>query len=305
MSEAVNASRVGRRRLQSRDVIPYLFIAPSIIILFFFSVVPIFQSIRLALLDYNVINPHLSRYIGWVNFRKLFHDPYVWQALWNTAYFSFGTVVPGIILSLILSLIITERWFRFQHFARVIIFIPFVISMTIAGLLWSWLYAPTVGFFNFVLTSVGLPALTYLGNPRLAMLCIIVMAVWKGLGYNVTIWSAGILGLPKDYHDAAVIDGATYSQELFRIRLPLLRPVLMFLTVLGFISSFQSFDAVYVLTQGGPLNRTRVLVFYLWQNAFQQIKMGYASTIAWLLFVILIVLTFLQFRGYGKQEVLF
>jgi multiple sugar transport system permease protein len=187
----------------------------------------------------------------------------------------------------------------------VIIFIPFVISMTIAGLLWSWLYSPTVGLFNFVLAFLHLPTLTFLGDPRIAMLCIIVMAVWKGLGYNVTIWSAGILGLPKDFHDAAVIDGANFAQEFFLIRLPLLRPVLMFLTVLGFIGSFQSFDAVYVLTQGGPINRTRVLVFYLWQNAFQQIKMGYASTIAWLLFVILIVLTYLQFRGYGRQEVLY
>jgi len=294
-----------RRRLSRRGVIPYLFIAPSLTVLFVFAVVPIFLAIRLALLDYNVINPALSKYIGLVNFRKLFHDPYVWQALWNTAYFSFGTVVPGIVISLIFSLIMTEKWFRFPQFARVIVFIPFIISMTIAGLLWSWLYAPTVGVFNYILTSLGLPAQAFLGDPRIAMLCIIIMAVWKGLGYNVTIWCAGILGLPKDYHDAAVIDGASFAQEFFLIRLPLLRPVLMFLTVLGFIGSFQSFDAIYVLTQGGPLNRTRVLVFYLWQNAFQQIKMGYASTIAWLLFVILILLTYVQFRGYGRQEVLY
>jgi multiple sugar transport system permease protein len=297
--------RPRKRQLRSKDVIPYFFIAPSLTILLCFSVIPIIQSVRLAFIEYDIINPDLSIFVGLAHFKKLVRDPYMWQALWTTVYYSLGTVLPGIIISLIFALIITEPWFRFKDAARVVIFIPFIVSMTIAGLLWSWLYAPAMGLFNFVLIELGLPQQMFLGDPRLAMPSIMIMVIWKGLGYNITIWSAGILGLHKDFRDAAIVDGASYAQELFRIRLPLLRPVLMFLTVLGFIGSFQSFDAIYILTQGGPMNRTRVLVYYLWQNAFAWMKFSYASTIAWFLFVILVSLTYLQFRSYGREEVIY
>lgn len=169
-------------------------------------------------------------------------------------------------------------------------------------MVWSWLYSPTLGLFNYVLSALGLPTQKFLGDPRTAMNCIVVMVIWKGLGYNVTIWSAGLLSLPMEHREAARIDGANWMQEFWYVRLPQLKPVMIFLTVLGFIGSFQSFDAIYMMTNGGPMRSTQVIVYYLWKTAFEDLKMGYASAIAWLLFIILISLTAIQFRLYGRKE---
>ena len=133
------------------------------------------------------------------------------------------------------------------------------------------------------------------------MMSVIIMVIWKNLGYNVTIWSAGLLSIPLEFRDAAKIDGASWFKEFWYIRFPILRPVLLFLSVLGFLGSFQGFEAIYVLTAGGPIHSTRVIVLYLWENAFQWMEMGYASSIAWVLFLILIGLTYLQFKSMGRQ----
>lgn len=289
-------------RISKKKLTPYLFIAPSIVILLVFSIIPIFISAYLAMVDFKVINPAASEFVGLANFRKLFHDPFVREALLNTFQYSLTSVIPGLALSLAFALIVTEDWFRLQKLFRAVTFIPYILSMTICAMVWSWLYSPTLGLFNYVLSALGLPTQKFLGDPRTAMNCIVVMVIWKGLGYNVTIWSAGLLSLPMEHREAARIDGANWMQEFWYVRLPQLKPVMIFLTVLGFIGSFQSFDAIYMMTNGGPMRSTQVIVYYLWKTAFEDLKMGYASAIAWLLFIILISLTAIQFRLYGRKE---
>ncbi len=286
-----------------RYVAPFAFITPALVLLVVFRIVPMFQSAQLSLTKFKIMNPSASEFVGLENFVRLFQDQYVGQALWNTLYYACGTVVSGLLISLAFALIITERWFKFQSLARVIFFLPVVLSLTIAGLIFSWLYHPSFGLLNYVLHSLGLRDVQWLGDPKMAMLSVIIMVVWKNLGYNITIWSAGLLSIPLEYRDAARIDGASWFKELWYIRLPVLRPVVLFLAVLGFLGSFQGFESIYVLTQGGPVHATRVIVFYLWQNAFQWYEMGYASAIAWLLFVILVGLTYVQFRTMGRKEV--
>jgi len=284
-----------------KKIIPYLFIAPSLTVLLIFAIMPIFQSISLAFMDYKIIDVSKSVFVGLENFKRLIADRYIWNALYNTVFFSIGTVFTGMLISLAITLVITESWFKFQAFARGIIFIPFVLSMTIVGLIWSWLYTPSFGLLNYVLRFFGVPPQQFLGDPRIALLCVIIVVVWKGLGYSITIWCAGILGISTEYREAARVDGASWIQELLYIRLPLLKPVILFLMVMGFIGSFQSFDIIYVMTRGGPMRRTEVIVYYLWYNAFQRYEISYASAIAWLIFIILIVLSLFQFKLLGKE----
>ena len=279
----------------------YIFILPSLLLIIIFRIVPIFLSIWLSMTEFNIANPATSKFVGLENFKEMLEDKYLWQALKTTVYYSLGTVFPGILLGLFFALIISEGWFKFASTARVIYFTPVILSTTIAGLIFSWIYHPSFGLLNYFLSFFNIPSKAWLGDPKLALSCVMVMIVWKGLGYNITIWTAGLLGIPSEYRDAAKVDGCTWWQEFLHIRAPLLKPVLLFLTVLGFIGSFQSFDAIYVMTGGGPIHTTRVIVYYLWQNAFQWLKLGYASAIAWLLFIVLIGLTYLQFKSYGKE----
>jgi multiple sugar transport system permease protein len=279
----------------------YLFILPTLVLLIVFRIIPMFQSAYLSLTSYSFVNPAKSKYIGLKNFLDMFKDKYVWRALWHTVHYSIGSLIPGVVISLLYALVIVEKWFKFSGFARVVFFIPVVLSMAIAGVLFSWLYHPTIGFFNYILYSLNLPPVKWLGDPKIAMNSVILMVIWKNLGYNITIWCAGLLSIPDEFRDAGKIDGANAWQDFWYIRFPMLRDVLLFLTVLGFLGSFQSFDAIYVLTGGGPMLSTRVIVYYLWQNAFSYYKMGYASAQAWLLFVILIGLTYFQFRAYRER----
>ncbi len=286
-----------------RYVPPYIFIAPALVLLVIFRLWPIIQSAQLSLTEFKIMNPALSTFVGLKNYAQMIQDKYVGQALLNTLYYSVGSVVPGLFFSLLVALIITEQWFKFQHFARVIFFLPTILSLTIAGLIFSWMYHPSFGLFNFILHAVGLRDVQWLGDPHIAMISVIIMVVWRNLGYSITVWSAGILAVPMEFRDAARIDGASWFQEFWYIRFPILRPVLLFLAVLGFLGSFQGFESIFVLTGGGPVNKTRLIVLYLYQQAFQRYEMGYASAIAWLTFLILIGLTYVQFRLMGRQEV--
>ena len=289
--------------LNPRKVAPYMFITPILVLICIFKVVPIGYSFWLSVMKYNIINPKTSTFVGLANFTKMFGDEYLWKSLINTVYYVVGTLGIGILLSLILALLICEPWFRFQGATRALLFVPYIMSMVISGLVWSYIYQPDFGILNTFLGALHLPEQRLLGEPKMAMWAVIIMVVWRDLGYRITIWSAGILSISRDYTEAARIDGASWMQEVLFIKLPLLRPVAMFLTVLGIIGSFQAFESVYVLTAGGPARATEVIVYNLWKEAFTKSNIGYASAMAWLLFVILISFTMLQMKLlYGEEE---
>lgn len=289
-----------------RKLAPYLFILPAIALIIVFRIIPIGYSLVLSTLKFNIVNINASTFIGFDNFTKLLSDEYVWASLWNTALYTVGSLLPGLILSLLFAAIICEGWFKLSSISRLLLFVPYILSITISGLIFSYIFQPDFGLLNSWLSALGLPTQQWLGEPKKAMWCIIIMVIWRDLGYRITIWSAGLLSISKEYSEAAHIDGASWLQEFFYVRLPLLKPVTIFLTVLGIIGSFQAFDAVYVVTAGGPARATEVLVFYLWKTAFQKMNMGYASAMAWLLFIILIVFTIIQLKltdseGMGKN----
>ena len=218
----------------------YLFILPSLILIVVFKIVPIFMSGWLSMTEFNISDPSASEFIGLGNFKELMQDKYFWMALKTTVYYSLGTVFPGIILGLAFALIISEKWFKYKNTARAIYFVPVILSTTIAGLIFSWIYHPSFGLLNYFLTFFNIPPRAWLGEPKLALPSVMVMTIWKGLGYNMTIWAAGLLSIPSEYSDAAKVDGCTWWQEFRYIKAPLLKAVFLFLAVLGIINSFQS-----------------------------------------------------------------
>jgi len=279
----------------------YLFIAASVGLVITFRIIPILFAIRISFMKYNVINPAMSKYVGLYHYKKLLSDRLIWIALWNTTYYTIGAVFGGLALGLLIALIIRAEWFKLKNSMRIIYFIPVLLSMTVAALMWSWLYHPSFGLLNKYITSIGLPPQNWLGNPKLVMPSIILMSIWKGLGFNVIVLLAGLLAIPAYCYEAAELDGASKFQQFFRITLPLLKPTLMFLTIMGIIWSYQVFDQVYIMTAGGPVHKSLVITYYLWQNAFQWMKMGYGTAIAWLLFGVLIFFTLFQIKLYGEE----
>lgn len=294
----VSNKKTRRKRIQ---IAPYLYLLPAITIILTFRILPIFYSAWLSFMKYNIVNPSMSKYIGLDNFAKIFRDGFVWNGLVSTLYYAAGTLMIGLLLSLVFAILICEPWFKFSGIVRSALFVPYILSIVITGLIWSYMYQPSFGLFNTILIKLGLPEQRWTADLHQAMPCIIAMVVWRDLGYRITIWSAGLMSISREYLEAARIDGATWLQELWYIRLPLLRPVTMFLTVLGAIGAFQAFDAVYVMTAGGPANRTKVFVYYLWETAFTKMNLGYASAMAWLLFFILVALTLIQLKIQDRE----
>jgi len=252
---------------------------------------------------FNIVMPENSVFVGFDNFARMAGDEWLWNSLSNTAQFTIASLSIGLLLSLIVALVICEAWFKFSGVARAFLFIPFIMSIVISGLIWSFIFQVDFGLLNAILRMLGLPPQQLLGSTSLAIWTVIIVAIWRDLGYMITIWSAGILSISKDYIEAARIDGANRFQEILYIKLPLLKPIAIFLTVLGVINSFQTFDLIFVMTAGGPARSTETVIFYLWNMAFRDFNISYSAAIAWLIFAILIVFTLIQIKLFKAEEV--
>ena len=234
-----------------------------------------------------------KEFVGFDNYLTAIRSPEFWMVTKNTLIYTLGTVPLNMLLALIVAYFLNKK-IAGKRILRTAFFAPVVMSSVAAAVIWRWVYEPNFGLLNYVLSWFGIPAVNWLNDPTAAMFALIVMGVWKTFGVNMILFSAGLQGIPKHYYEAAEIDGAGRWQRFWDITLPLLSPTTFFILVMSVIGSFQVFDTVYVLTSGGPLGTTKVLVFYLYENAFKFFDMGYASAIAYLLFAIVFTLTLLQ-----------
>jgi multiple sugar transport system permease protein len=238
-------------------------------------------------------------FIGLKNFLTLANDAVFRRVLLNTAYYTFGLVPLNIVISLSLALWLNRK-LRGVSLYRLAFFLP-VVTVTVAvSLIWKWMYDPFAGLIDAAVKLIGLTGPNWLSDPTWAMPALILMSVWKGFGYNMVLFLAGLQGIPSAIYEAATIDGATSWQRFWRITLPLLSPTMFFAVVMTVISSFQVFDQAYVMTGGGPANATNTIVLYIYQNGFQFFRMGYASAIAWVLFAIIFVITLVQMRAQNR-----
>jgi multiple sugar transport system permease protein len=283
-----------RRVLDSEQFNGWAFVTPGAAIIILFGAAPILWSAIMSFQDNNLLSSN-TPFVGLANYRKMIHDPVIVQAIQHTliytALFVPGTMVVGLFLAAAMN-----RKIRGISIYRTIAYATMAISTISEAIVFIWLFDPSYGIANFVLGKVGLPQQQFLNSPSEALYVIVTMTIWGWTGFAVVVYLAALQGIPQTLTEAAAIDGAGPWDTFRRITLPLLSPASLFLAVWLTINALQLFDEVYLSTQGGPLYATTVLVYYLYEQAFQQFNFGYASAIAYFLFLITIVVTFIQFR---------
>ena len=283
------------RTTKRRDLLAgLLFLSPTLVVFSVFILFPVFFSFFLSFHVWNMFSDEHT-FVGLDNYARVLTNPEFWSVLSNTVMYTLGTIPLNMSLALLVAALLNKkiagkRWLRTAFFA------PVVMSSVAAAVIWRWVYEPNFGLLNWFLGLFGVPAINWLNDPSAAMFALIVMGVWKTFGVNMVLFSAGLQGIPDHYYEAASIDGAGAWHKFWNITLPLLSPTTFFILVMSVIGSFQVFDTVYVLTSGGPLGSTKVLVFYLYEQAFKFFEMGYASAVAYLLFAIIFTLTLLQVK---------
>ncbi len=287
-----------RRRGLSRNAVReardfYLCILPWLVGFSGLTLGPMLVSFYYSLCEYNVLQP--PAWVGLANYVSIFtDDPLFWTALYNTAYYTLFSVPLGVAGSLALALLLNQG-VRGVRMFRTIFYMPSIIPAVASSILWIWLFNPQYGLVNRALSVVGIKGPLWLADPVWSKPALILMAQW-GVGGGMVIFLAGLQSVPRHLYDAAVVDGAGAWQQFRHVTLPMLSPTVFFSTVMGIIGSFQVFTQSYVMTQGGPLNSTLFYVLYLYREAFEFFHMGYASALAWILFVILVGFTALQLR---------
>jgi multiple sugar transport system permease protein len=277
----------------------WFFLAPALLLIFVFFFLPVAASLVLSVTDfdiYGIANSSNTRFVGFQNYVKLLHTPDFWNALKNTFYFAFVGGPLTIAVSLGAALLLNSKLVRFKGFFRTLYFTPFVTTLVAVAIVWRYLYHTRYGLFNYGLGKIGLGPIDWLGDPHWAMPAIILMAVWKSFGYNMLIFIAGLQAIPEELYDAAQIDGASPWRQFWAITLPMLAPTLVFISVITMIGYFQLFAEPYVMTQGGPLRSTTSVVLLMYEEGFRWWRMGYAAAIAFVLFIVILIATLLQFR---------
>ena len=270
----------------------YLFILPWLVGFLIFTFGPLVASIFLSLSKWDIFSE--PEFIGMANYAKMFGDPLFKKSLWNTFYYTIFSIPLGMAGGLSLALLLNQKVKGLPIF-RTLFYLPSVTSGVAVALLWKWIFNPEFGIANAILGWFGLPALQWLSSPNWAMPALIIMSLW-GVGGGMLIYLAGLQGIPGQLYEAAELDGAGTWSGFVNITLPMLSPTLFFQLITGIIGSFQIFTQAFVMTNGGPVNATLFYVLYLYRNAFQWWKMGYASALAWFLFIIILLLTLLQFK---------
>jgi len=287
-------------KTRQRELIAALcFLLPNLIGFVIFMAGPLFTSLGISFLEWNLLNP--PTWLGLENYQHLLQDDDFWLSLRATLYYMAGSVPLSIISALLLALALNQK-IRGITIYRTLYFIPVVSSMIAVALMWRWMYNPTSGILNYMLdqifTTLHLPLTPpdWLQSRVWAMPAIIFMSVWKGLGYNMVLFLAGLQGIPAHLYEAAEIDGATAWRKFWHITLPLLTPTTFFIVIISIIGSFQIFEQAYIMTQGGPARSTVTTVYYIYENGFQWYQMGYASAVAWVLFALILLVTVIQWK---------
>ena len=273
----------------------YLFLLPSLILLVVFAVIPLISSLVISVMNMNIFFTGTS-FAGVKNFLEAFADDRFWNALKNTVVFVVFEVPFQIVLGLLAANMLTKAgWFN--RFARSVIFLPVICSMAAIGIVWSILLDGNIGFIPYLLSKIGIDGVNFFRGAKTAMPTVIAMTVWKNFGYTMSILVVGIQGISESYYEASRCDGATRTQQLFKITIPLLKETLGFCLITNTIGSLQVFDQVYVTTQGGPQYKTETLVQYVYKTGFNQpYDLGYASALSALLLVVILIISLPMYK---------
>ena len=294
------ASRSPRTARLGRHARAYLFLVPSGLILLVFVAYPIVQSFWMSLHNWSFF-ASAQQYIGFKNYETLWHDSRFWNDLRNTAIYT-GVVVPlqvGLGLALAVAL---QRNTLINKFFRSVYFFPVISSLATMGIVWKFLLDPEIGVITHAMVSVGLPNVDFLQSTTWALPSVMLVGVWKSVGFSMVIFIAALQDVPESLLEAAVIDGAGPWVRFRRVVLPQLRPSLLFASLISTIASMQLFDSVYVMTGGGPIFHTETLVTYIYDAAFDYSEPGYAAALSWVLFALILLISLFQLRLFRYSE---
>mgnify|MGYP002532446027 CR=1 FL=1 len=268
------------------------FLLPALIPLMVFWMLPVLLTVGLSFTKWDMISPEI-KWVGIKNYVTLFKSANFFKIIKNTFVFSVGATIPNILMGLILALVLVNSR-RGAGFYRTMMFVPYITPMVAASIIWSWLYDPSSGFFNYVRSLFGLSPLKWTGSRDTAMLSVIIVTVWKSMGYTMVFYLEGIKKVPESLHDAATVDGANGFQKFWYVTMPMIAPTTFFLLIINTISTMQAYDQIQVLTSGGPAGATRTILYYYYTEAFGSFNTGKASAVAMVLVFITVILSVIE-----------
>ncbi|MBV6713889.1 carbohydrate ABC transporter permease [Paenibacillus chitinolyticus] len=295
VSHKAAAGQKSKKRRLDHDPIGYALITPFYLFLFVFVLLPILMNIYLSFTNYDM---NRMDFIGFKNYKVLLSDTFFWISLKNTVIYTFFTLFFTLALGLVFAVLLNNKLVGLPFF-RTGFFTPHVTSMVAVSMIWLWIYEPSRGIANTVLGFFQIQGKQWLYDANWAMVALIIMGIWKFVGYNMVIYLAGLQGVPRDLYEAASVDGANSLQRFFYITVPMLKPITFFLLITGLINNFNVFEQIKILTNGGPMNSTTTIVHQIYNRAFGEFQLGYSSAMATVLLGIIAVITIVNFK-YGQ-----
>ncbi|API93405.1 MULTISPECIES: carbohydrate ABC transporter permease [Virgibacillus] len=286
--------------MRTNKITPYLFLLPGCIILGAFIFYPMLQAIWMSFTDYNMITE--PEFVKLDNYKNLFNDELFWKTLMNTFLYLICVVPALVIIPIFLAVLVNQK-LRGIAFFRSAYYIPVVTSLVVAGIAWDWVYKEN-GLLNYMLDILGIISepIPWLTSTDTALFAVMVVTVWKGLGYYMIIYLAGLQSIPSNLYEAAQIDGANWWQQVTRITIPMLMPFVLIVSIMSSIAAMKVFEEIYVMTGGGPLHSSETLVFYIYTEAFDRLNMGYASAAGVILFLLTLVFSIINLKFMGKDN---
>ena len=281
---------------------PYLFLLPAALVLVVFFFIPFFQTILLSFQDYSTNIYHAS-FTGFKNYINILHNPIFYKVMWNTILYLVVAVPILAIFPLFLAILINQK-IRGITLYKILIYLPVIVSIVVAAIAFKWLYAEQ-GILNYILNVLHINSIGWLTDPKYAIYSVIIVTIWKGIGYYMMIYLAALMSVPKELYEACDIDGAGFLRKHLTVTIPHIMPTIALVTTISSISAMKIFAEIYVMTKGGPLNSTKTIVYYIYEKAFENLDLGYASAMAVILLVIVMIFSLINICCFerGKYQI--
>lgn len=287
------------RLVNSQAFVALLFLAVPVLLLAALKIYPVFYNLYLSFTRYELFEP--PRFVGMKNYNYVFSNSVTRQSIINTLLFTIEAVPIGTALALVIAKLLDQS-IRGRVFLRTLYYLPVVSSVVVSAMIWRWIYSPQHGLLNYFMGVVGIPPQNWLNDPNLALISLVIVTIWGSIGSNMVIFLAGLQDIPRDVVEAARVDGANPLQSFLQITVPLMRPVILFVVVTFTIGIFRNFGLIFMLTQGGPFNRTNTMVWEVYQNVFGYLRLGRGAAISVVMLVIVLILTLISFRVLRERQ---
>ena len=278
---------------------PYLFLLPAVAVLVIFFFIPFFQTFLLSFLDYSH-NIYKPEFMGLENYINLFKNPIFYKVLWNTFIYLFVAVPILAIFPLFLAILINQK-IKGVTLYKILIYLPVIVSIVVAAIAFKWLYADQ-GILNYLVTKLGMESIGWLTDPNYALYSVIIVTIWKGIGYYMIIYLAALMSVPKELYEACDIDGANFLTKHLTVTVPHIMPTIALVTTISAISAMKVFAEIYVMTKGGPLNSSKTIVYYIYERAFENLDLGFASAMAVVLLIIVMIFSLINILCFERNK---